>query len=110
VDCWYQYLVSIPKACPTRARSLEALLAERLAASNAVGAPSDGYAALKIETEAHREVFDAFMHSFTTYRDVLGRIKTVYDVALDDALAAAFDNAHIKAELAMADKRMVRFT
>jgi hypothetical protein len=94
--------------CCSKPCSLETLLTERLEVANVIGAPSDGYAALKIETEAHREVFDAFMHSFTTYRDVLGRIKAAYDIALDDALVAAFDNAHIKAELAMSGKRMVR--
>lgn len=38
------------------------------------------------------QVFDAFLHSFTTYRSLLMRIKSEYDVALDDALASLYDN------------------
>lgn len=53
-------------------------------------------------------MFDAFLHSFTTYRSLLLRIKQEYDVALDDALASLYDNVHMKAELAVVDERMVR--
>jgi hypothetical protein len=53
-------------------------------------------------------VFDAFLHSFTTYRSLLIRIKDAYDTSLDDAMAAVFDNMHMHADLGMADPKMVR--
>lgn len=53
------------------------------------------------------QVFDAFLHSFTTYRSLLLRIKQEYDVALDDALASLYDNVHMKAELAVVQERLV---
>lgn len=53
-------------------------------------------------------MFDAFLHSFTTYRSLLLRIKQEYDVALDDALASLYDNVHMAAELAVVQERMVR--
>lgn len=53
------------------------------------------------------QVFDAFLHSFTTYRSLLMRIKGVYDTALDDALASVFDNVHMQADLAMSEPKMV---
>ena len=54
------------------------------------------------------QVFDAFLHSFTTYRSILMRIKHEYDAALDDALASVYDNVHMRAELASAEEMMVR--
>jgi hypothetical protein len=53
------------------------------------------------------QVFDAFLHSFTTYRSLLMRIKSEYDAALDDALASVYDNVHMRAELAIAEERLV---
>ncbi len=53
------------------------------------------------------QVFDAFLHSFTTYRSILMRIKNEYDAALDDALASVYDNVHMRAELAAAEEMMV---
>ena len=54
-----------------------------------------------------KQVFDAFLHSFTTYRSVLSRIKNEYDAALDDALASIYDNVHMRAEMASAEEMMV---
>ena len=59
-----------------------------------------------MRTDAHRQVFDAFLHSFTTYRTLLMRIKHEYDGALDDALAAVYDNVHMRAELAGSEEMM----
>lgn len=53
------------------------------------------------------QVFDAFLHSFTTYRSILMRVKHEYDAALDDALASVYDNVHMRAELAAVDEMMV---
>lgn len=88
-------------------RRLEALLEEKLSAVGRVGAASQGFAATQMRVEAHRQVFDAFLHSFTTYRSLLLRIKHEYDVALDDALASVYDNVHMRAELAVAEERLV---
>ena len=60
-----------------------------------------------MRTDAYRQVFDAFLHSFTTYRSVLMRIKYEYDAALDDALASVYDNVHMRSELASAEEMMV---
>ncbi|GAX77350.1 hypothetical protein CEUSTIGMA_g4796.t1 [Chlamydomonas eustigma] len=85
---------------------LEMLLAEKLNMVNRVGAASKGFAATQMRTDAYRQVFDAFLHSFTTYRAVLMRIKHEYDEALDDALASVYDNVHMRAELSAAEEMM----
>lgn len=56
------------------------------------------------------QVFDAFLHSFTTYRPLLMRVKSEYDAALDDALSSLYDNVHMKAQLAAFQKRLVSQT
>lgn len=56
------------------------------------------------------QVYDAFLHSFTTYRSLLLRVKSEYDIALDDALASLYDNVHMKAEMTMVKEHMVRGT
>jgi hypothetical protein len=85
---------------------LEMLLAEKLNMVNKLGAASKGFAATQMRTDAYRQVFDAFLHSFTTYRAVLMRIKHEYDEALDDALASVYDNVHMRAELSAAEEMM----
>lgn len=85
---------------------LEQLLSEKLELVNKVGAASKGFAGTQMRTDAHRQVFDAFLHSFTTYRTLLMRIKHEYDGALDDSLAAVYDNVHMKAELASSEEMM----
>lgn len=57
---------------------------------------------------ARAQVFDGFLHSFTTYRSLLTRIKGEYDRALDDALKSVFDHVHMQAELAASQEAMVR--
>jgi len=91
---------------PKLLQRLEALLEEKLSAVDKVGAASKGFAATQMRVEAHRQVFDAFLHSFTTYRSLLLRIKHEYDVALDDALASVYDNVHMRAELAVSEERL----
>jgi len=85
---------------------LEMLLDEKLSLVSRLGATNKGFAAIQMRTDAYRQVFDAFLHSFTTYRSVLMRIKHEYDVSLDDALASVYDHVHMKAEIAAADERM----
>ena len=50
--------------------------------------------------DAHRQVFEAFIHSFTTYRPLLLKIRGAYEEALQDALNSQADNIHMKAQLA----------
>ncbi|KAG1675143.1 hypothetical protein FOA52_003366 [Chlamydomonas sp. UWO 241] len=85
---------------------LEALLEEKLSLVDRVGSASKGFAATQMRTDAYRQVFDAFLHSFTTYRSLLMRVKHAYDAALDDALASVYDNVHMRAELAAAEEMM----
>ncbi|KAG2448875.1 hypothetical protein HYH02_006224 [Chlamydomonas schloesseri] len=91
---------------PKLLQRLEALLEEKLGLVERLGNGNKGFAAAQLRTDAFRQVFDAFLHSFTTYRSLLLRIKQEYDVALDDALASLYDNVHMKAELAVVDERM----
>ncbi|KAG2501135.1 hypothetical protein HYH03_000953 [Edaphochlamys debaryana] len=91
---------------PKLLQRLEALLEEKLSLVERLGNGNKGFAAAQLRTDAFRQVFDAFLHSFTTYRSLLLRIKQEYDVALDDALASLYDNVHMKAELAVVDERM----
>ncbi|KAF5834784.1 flagellar associated protein [Dunaliella salina] len=91
---------------PKLLQSLEAFLDERLAVVDRVGSNSKGYAAAKMRTDAHQQVFDAFLHSFTTYRSLLTRIKNEYDRSLDDALRSVFDNVHMQAELTTAQEQL----
>lgn len=93
-------------ANPAITYRLEQLLAEKLELVKRVGAASKGFAATQMRTDAYRQVFDAFLHSFTTYRSLLMRIKHEYDGALDDALAAVYDSVHMKAELAGSEETM----
>ncbi|KXZ47084.1 hypothetical protein GPECTOR_38g321 [Gonium pectorale] len=86
---------------------LEALLEEKLSLVERLGNGNKGFAAAQLRADAFRQVFDAFLHSFTTYRSLLLRIKQEYDVALDDALASLYDNVHMKAELAVVEERML---
>lgn len=46
--------------------------------------------------DAYRQAFEAFIHSFTTYRPLLLRIKAQYDAALDDALESMQENIHMR--------------
>jgi len=85
---------------------LEAMLEEKLGLVHRVGTASKGFAATQMRTDAYRQVFDAFLHSFTTYRSLLVRVKHVYDSALDDALASVYDNVHMRAELAAAEQML----
>ena len=55
--------------------------------------------------DAHRQVFEAFIHSFTTYRPLLLKIRGAYEEALQDALNSQADNIHMKAQLAALNQR-----
>lgn len=55
--------------------------------------------------DAHRQVFEAFIHSFTTYRPLLLKIRGAYEEALQDALNSQADNIHMKAQLAALHQR-----
>ncbi|PNH07977.1 hypothetical protein TSOC_005506 [Tetrabaena socialis] len=91
---------------PKLLQRLEALLEEKLSLVERLGNGNKGFAAAQLRTDAFRQVFDAFLHSFTTYRSLLLRVKQEYDVALDDALASLYDNVHMRAELAVVEERM----
>ncbi|KAJ9528271.1 hypothetical protein QJQ45_014241, partial [Haematococcus lacustris] len=91
---------------PKLLQRLEALLDDKLSLIDNIGAGNKGFAAIQLRTDAHRQVFDAFLHSFSTYRSLLLRIKAVYDAALDDALASIYDSVHMRGELAIAEERL----
>ena len=57
--------------------------------------------------DAHRQAFEAFIHSFTTYRPLLLKVKEAYEEALQDALSSQADNIHMKAQLAVLHQRKV---
>lgn len=57
--------------------------------------------------DAHRQVFEAFIHSFTTYRPLLLKVRGAYEEALQDALTSQADNIHMKAQLAVLHQRKV---
>ncbi len=57
--------------------------------------------------DAHRQVFEAFIHSFTTYRPLLLKVRAAYEKALQDALTSQADNIHMKAQLAVLHQRKV---
>mmetsp|Transcript_2185 Transcript_2185/g.3296 ORF Transcript_2185/g.3296 Transcript_2185/m.3296 type:complete len:272 (-) Transcript_2185:298-1113(-) len=97
---------SEPSRVPKLLQRLEGLLDEKLSLIDRLGSGSKGFAAAQLRTDAYRQVFDAFLHSFTTYRSLLLRVKQEYDVALDDALASLYDNVHMKAELEVRQERM----
>jgi hypothetical protein len=54
--------------------------------------------AVLVRLDAYRQAFEAFIHSFTTYRPLLLRIKSQYDAALDDALESAQENIHMRCD------------
>ena len=55
-------------------------------------------------------MFEAFIHSFTTYRPLLLKIRAAFEEALHDALASQADNIHMKAQLAVLHERQVSST
>ena len=57
--------------------------------------------------DAHRQVFEAFIHSFTTYRPLLLKVRAAYEEALQDGLTSQADNIHMKAQLAVLHQRKV---
>lgn len=59
--------------------------------------------------DAHRQVFEAFIHSFTTYRPLLLKIRGAYEEALQDALNSQADNIHMKAQLSVLHQRKAGF-
>lgn len=96
---------SDPNRSPKLLSRLEALLHERLALVDRMAAARKGFAVTQFRTDAYRQVFDAFLHSFTTYRSLLLRIKHEYDKGLDDALASVYDNVLMNAELVASAQR-----
>ena len=58
--------------------------------------------------DAHRQVFEAFIHSFTTYRPLLLKVRQAFEEALEDALSSQADNIHMKAQLAALHQRKAR--
>ena len=62
-------------------------------------------ATANLALDAYRQVFEAFIHSFTTYRPLLLKIRGAYEEALQDALSSQADNIHMKAQLAVLHQR-----
>ncbi|KAK9808839.1 hypothetical protein WJX72_004735 [[Myrmecia] bisecta] len=98
---------------PCLLQNLEAFLQEKLRLTERLtqsygpnAAQSHGVANMTLD--AHRQTFEAFIHSFTTYRGLLLRIKAAYDAALEDALASSHDNVYMRAELAVQEQRQAR--
>lgn len=60
------------------------------------------------ELNAYHQVFELLMASLTTYRPLLLRIKHTYDDALQDAAAAACDNAYLHSKLSIMPHKHVR--
>lgn len=58
-------------------------------------------ASANLVLDAHRQVFEAFIHSFTTYRPLLLKVRAAFEEALQDALSSQADNIHMKAQLAV---------
>lgn len=64
--------------------------------------------AANLRLDAHRQVFEAFIQAFTTYRPLLRRIKDEYEEVLDDAIRSSHENIVMRAELAVAEQRKHR--
>uniref|UniRef100_A0A061S9K7 Flagellar associated protein n=2 Tax=Tetraselmis sp. GSL018 TaxID=582737 RepID=A0A061S9K7_9CHLO len=99
---------------PRLLQRLEYLLQEKLRLADSIASPYDdpGGAAQQgmssMRLDAYRQAFEAFIHSFTTYRPLLLRIKAQYDAALEDALQSSQEHVHMKAELAVVEQRRIR--
>eukprot|EP00951_Prasinocladus_malaysianus_P004382 scaffold30748_cov43-Prasinocladus_malaysianus.AAC.5 len=103
------------KRQPRLLQKLEHLLEDKLAMAENLAIPfsntsnaSVQQGASNMRLDAYRQAFEAFIHSFTTYRPLLLRIKAQYDVALEDALESAHENVHMKSELAVIEQRRLR--
>uniref|UniRef100_A0A7S1T9R7 Translin-associated factor X-interacting protein 1 N-terminal domain-containing protein n=1 Tax=Tetraselmis chuii TaxID=63592 RepID=A0A7S1T9R7_9CHLO len=99
---------------PRLLQRLEHLLQEKLRMADTLSLPYNASAsnpqagASNIRLDAYRQAFEAFIHSFTTYRPLLLRIKSQYDAALDDALESAQENIHMRAELTVVEQRRLK--
>lgn len=96
---------------PRALQRLEAILADKLfnagRTARLLGPEGPGYSTCLLECQAYRQAFDAFIQSFTTYRPLLMKIKKEYDVAFEDALKAAHENIHMRADLVEAQRQRV---
>ena len=97
---------------PRLLTNLEQMLSEKLRANERmVSGPSHGKgskSAANLRLDAHRQVFEAFVQAFATYKPLLSRIKNEYDAILDDSLRSAHENVVMRAELAIAEQRKNR--
>jgi len=102
---------------PVLYSKLEAMLTEKIRTAERLVAPGPGQrqaASLKsmgaanLRLDAHRQVFEAFIQAFATYRPLLRRIKDEYETVLDDGLRASHENVIMRAELAVAEQRKHR--
>lgn len=90
---------------------LEALLEQKLREAASIADGSTGtWGPARLKLDAHRQVFDAFLHSFTTYRPLLSKVKRVYDNALEDALDSIERNISMRAELAEVEMKLAAVT
>ncbi|DBA77600.1 TPA: hypothetical protein ACH3X1_009400 [Trebouxia sp. C0004] len=90
--------------------NLQAFLAEKLQMADRLQAAyglqdRSSLTTANLVLDAHRQVFEAFIHSFTTYRPLLLKVRAAYEEALQDALTSQADNIHMKAQLAVLHQR-----
>ncbi|KAA6419058.1 MAG: hypothetical protein FRX49_11021 [Trebouxia sp. A1-2] len=95
---------------PILLMNLQAFLAEKLQMADRLQAAygqqdRSSLTTANLVLDAHRQVFEAFIHSFTTYRPLLLKVRAAYEEALQDALTSQADNIHMKAQLAVLHQR-----
>lgn len=81
---------------PILMAKLEAMLMEKIRVAERMVSPAylaqekrgtnRAMGAANLRLDAHRQVFEAFIQAFTTYRPLLRRIKDEYEQVLDDGL------------------------
>jgi len=96
---------------PPLLAQLESLLHEKLRLTSKLTESRDAVRsdrdAQLLDLDAHRAVFEAFVHAFGTYRPLLSEIKARYDAALENALKSERENASLRAELRASEERRV---
>mmetsp|Transcript_28686 Transcript_28686/g.80761 ORF Transcript_28686/g.80761 Transcript_28686/m.80761 type:complete len:303 (+) Transcript_28686:92-1000(+) len=110
------YLEVFPRSSsrqPHLLQHLELLLQDKLHKSEKLASPygpghRDPAVAANLRFGAHRDVWEAFIQSFGTYRPLMASIKEEYDNALQQALVASAENVSMRTQLAEAEERKVK--
>lgn len=93
---------------PKLLQELEAIIVDRLrvndkaASLTAIGSAKDRDPKLSanLSLDAHRQVFSAFIHGFSTYSPLLARIQAEFDRALNDGVRCAQENVEMRTLMA----------